>query len=100
MKKKIIICIVITFVLMWTAFFTTDSIRCKNDKEPIFAIEVATYNDGGSKMYIGLFYNYYSLKQLTVNEVDGNYESDYLIDKVITPWFFLIDHAKDKAFGK
>ena len=31
-------------------------------------------------------------------EVDGNYESEYLVDKVITPWFFSIDYAKRKTF--
>ena len=97
MKKKIIITCIIAFVCLWVSFFVTDSIRCINDKEPIFCIEVARYNDGGSIKYVGLFYNYYSLKQLTVNEVDGNYESDYLIDKVITPWFFGIEYAKRKT---
>ena len=98
MKKKIIIIFVIVFLCLWTTFFVTDSIRCKNDKEPIFCVEVARYNDGGSIKYVGLFYNYYAIKQLTVNEVDCNYESDYLIDKAITPWFFSIDYAKRKTF--
>ena len=98
MKKKIIIIFVIVFVCLWTTFFVTDSIRCKNDKEPIFCVEVARYDDGGSIKYVGLFYNYYSIKQLIVDEVDGNYESDCLIDKAITPWFFSIDYAKRKTF--
>ena len=98
MKKKIIIICVIVFVCLWTTFFVTDSIRCKNDKEPIFCVEVARYDDGGSIKYVGLFYNYYSIKQLTVDEVDGNYESEYLVDKVITPWFFNIGYAKKIAF--
>ena len=94
MKKKIIITFIICLVCFWISFFVTDNIRCENDKEPVFCVEVARYDDGGSIKYIGLFYNYYSIKQLTVKEVDGNYESDYLIDKVITPWFFSIDYAK------
>ena len=98
MKKKTIIICLIVFVCLWTTFFVTDSIRCKNDKEPIFCVEVARYDDGGSIKYVGLFYNYYSIKQLIVDEVDGNYESDYLIDKAITPWFFSIDYAKRKTF--
>ena len=98
MKKKIIIVCIITFVCLWTIFFITDSIRCKNDKEPIFCVEVARYDDGGSIKYVGLFYNYYSIKQLITVEVNGNYESDYLIDKAITPWFFSIDYAKRKTF--
>ena len=91
MKKKIIISIVITFVLLWTAFFTADSIRCKNDLEPIFSIEVAMYEDGGSIYYAGLFYNYYRVRK----NVEGQ---DMITDYVITPWFFGLDYAKDKAF--
>lgn len=98
MKKKIIIICLIVFVALWTTFFVTDSIRCKNDKEPIFCVEVASYDDGGSIKYVGLFYNYYSIKQLTLNEVEGNYEPEYLVDKAITPWFFNIDYAKRKVF--
>ncbi len=97
MKKKIII-VIIAFVCLWTSFFVTDSIRCKNDEEPIFCVEVAMYDDGGSVKYIGLFYNFYSLKVLTVEEIDGYYASEYLVDKVITPWFFSISYAKKRAF--
>ncbi|MBE6130228.1 MAG: hypothetical protein E7183_00700 [Erysipelotrichaceae bacterium] len=91
MKKKIIICIVITFVLMWTVFFTTDSIRCKNNLDPIFSIEVAMYEDGGSIYYVGLFYNYYRVRENVENK-------DVITDYVITPWFFGLDYAKEKAF--
>ena len=100
MKKKIIISILITFVLVWTVFFTTDSIRCKNDQKPIFCIEAAGYDDGGSVMYVGLFYNYYCLKTMNPKKTIDNNEPEYLVDKVITPWFFLIDSAKNKAFGE
>ena len=100
MKKKIIIICLIVFVCLWTTFFVTDSIRCKNNKEPIFCVEVARYNDGGSIKYVGLFYNYYSIKQLTVNEVDGNYESEYLVDKVITPWFLALIMRREKLLIK
>ena len=98
MKKKIIVICLIVFVCLWTTFFVTDSIRCENDKEPIFCVEVARYDDGGSIKYVGLFYNYYSIKQLIVDEVDGNYEAEYLVDEVITPWFFNIGYAKKIAF--
>ncbi len=99
MKNKKIIVVIFSFVCLWASFFITDSIRCKNDKEPIFCVEVASYDDGGSIKYVGLFYNYYSLKQLNVNEVEGNYEPEYLVDKVITPWFFSINYAKKRVFG-
>ena len=98
MKKKIIIICLIVFVCLWTTFFVTDSIRCKNDKEPIFCVEVARYNDGGSIKHVGLFYNYYSLKVLNPEKTEDNDAPEYLTDKVITPWFFSIGYAKKIAF--
>ena len=79
MKKKIIISIVATFVLLWTVFFITDSIRCKKNLDPIFSIEVAMYEDGGSIYYVGLFYNYYRVRENVENK-------DVITDYVITPW--------------
>ena len=91
MKKKIILCIVISFVFMWTVFFTTDSIRCKNDKVPIFSLPVAHYKDGGSVHYIGLFYNYYRVSQF--NDETKEISFDY----VMTPWFCDLDYAQNKV---
>lgn len=96
MKKKIVITCIIAFVCIWVLFFVTDSIRCKNDKEPIFCVEVARYNDGGSIKYVGLFYNYYALKELNPDKTEENDEPEYLFDKAITPWFFSVDYAKRK----
>lgn len=97
-RKKIILSIVILFLVLWGIFFVTDNIRCKNDKEPIFCIQTGVYDDGGSKKYIGLFYNYYSLKVLNPEKTEENNEPEYLVDKVIIPWFFDIKYAKNKAF--
>lgn len=99
-RKKIILSIVILFLVLWSIFFVTDNIRCKNEQEPIFCIEGETYEDGGSKKYVGLFYNYYSLKVLNPEKTEDNDEPEYLVDKVITPWFFSIEYAKKKAFRK
>lgn len=97
-KRKTILIIVFLVLTIWSIFFITDSNRCKKDKDPIFCIEGAMYDDGGSKRYIGLFYNYYSLKTLNPKKTIDNDEPEYLVDKVITPWFFGIDYAKEKAF--
>ena len=57
----IIIISIISLAILFSIFFVTDSIRCKNDKDPIFCIHYGTYKDGGSKHFIGLGYNYYKI---------------------------------------
>lgn len=99
MSKKKISIIIILFMILCGSFFITDSIRCKNDKTPIFCIEVSRYDDGGSIKHVGLFYNYYSLKVLNPEKTEDNDAPEYLTDKVITPWFFSIKYAKKKAFN-
>ncbi len=101
-KKRIILIIALSIGMIWLSFFITDNIRCKNDKEPIFCIEVAAYKDGGSKKYIGLFYTYYRVRAFNpeISEHESCSENCYLTDYVITPWFFGIDYAKQKAFRK
>lgn len=91
-KRRIILSIIISICVIWTAFFITDLVRCKNDKEPIFCVEIAQYKDGGSTKHLGLFYNYYRVKKID--------EDTALTDYVITPWFFGLDYAKAKAFDK
>lgn len=100
-KYKIIIILVIILFLIWGSFFVTDSIRCKNDKNPIFCISVAMYDDGGSVCYAGLFYNYYRVRKFN-SKIDLDetcFENCYLTDYIITPWFFSLSYAKEKAFG-
>lgn len=98
-RKKIFLVIFLSIIIIFTTVFTTDLIRCRNDQTPIFCIETQTYNDGGSKQYVGLFYNYYSLKIINPEKTKNNDEPEYLTDKVITPWFFNIEYAEKKAFN-
>ena len=92
-------------VLFFIISITTDSIRAKNNKQPIFAIKAKLYEDGGSKLYIGLFYNVYAIHEDQVkpewyNE-DGTLKEEYKdkqynIYKKITPWFVSIDNVKEE----
>ena len=103
MKKrhKIIITIIICFLTLWTTMFITDYIRCKNDKNPCFSVRVASFEDGGSQQYIGLFYNYYKVVQHKYVYLDGEEPTiTKEVDYVMTPWFFNIDYAKNKVFGE
>lgn len=100
MKKhlKIIITIIICFLTLWLCMFVTDSIKCKNDQKPCFSIKVAAYKDGGSQKYLGLFYNYYKVVNIEINiETEAVIKE---VDYVITPWFFDIGYAKEKAIGE
>ena len=61
-KLKKILFIIGAFIILWSTFFITDIVMVNKNKKPIFAIKVADYDDGGSKKYIGLFYNVYHVK--------------------------------------
>lgn len=100
-KHKMVMILIGCLILMWGSFFVTDYIRCKNDQTPIFCVDLALYDDGGSVYYVGLFYNYYRVRTFNP-EIDMNESCSkdcYLTDYVITPWFFDLDYAKAKAFG-
>lgn len=98
-KRKIVLIIIIIFSL-WLTCFITDSIRCRYNHEPVFCIEVKKYEDGGSTYYMGLFYNYYRVREVNPNvDLNGTCSNDcYLTDYVITPWFCDLEYAKSKAF--
>jgi len=55
-KTKIILFIISSLVVLSIIFAFTDYFRAKNGKPPIFAIQVATYKDGGSRNYWGIGY--------------------------------------------
>ena len=102
-KNKKIKRIKIIFMLVVALFlimFCTDSINQKKSNKPIFAIETKMYEDGGSIKYVGLFYNYYKIVKISpdINLNESREENCYIVDYVITPWFFDIDYARKKAF--
>lgn len=109
MKKiKIIIIIFILILVIFTGFFTTDLVRTKNDKKPVFAVKTAAYDDGGSIRYTGLFYNVYYIHTFSddyssewLNEdgtiKEGYEDRMYFIDYEITPWFTSLSKAVEKS---
>ena len=43
-------------MLVWLVFFITDFSLARMNKSPLFALSVASYDDGGSAEYYGLGY--------------------------------------------
>jgi hypothetical protein len=89
--KKISLAIIIILII-WGTLFLTDSSRTKNDNRPIFAIHVASYEDGGSEKFVGLFYSVYHIKVLNDNNdsiVDYGYH--------ITTWFSSLRDVKNRV---
>jgi len=56
MKKKTILIVITSIVLISIIFASIDYFRTRADKLPIFAIRTNQYRDGGSADYIGLGY--------------------------------------------
>ena len=109
-KSKKIICILLAIIILWGIFFTTDLIRTNKNMKPIFAINISSYDDGGSKKYVGLFYNVYSLHYYNPNmnedwiNDDGTIKDEYkdkefIVFKKLVPWFVSIDKVKDDYDG-
>ncbi len=80
------------FMMAFVIFISTDKIRINNEKKPIFVIKVASYDDGGSIKYMGLFYKVYDVVSLTGNEEQPLIEYGYYM----TTWNTSLDELKDK----
>lgn len=63
MKKrcKTMIIIIAIILFLFGTFITTDTILANNNQKPVFAICIDSYEDGGSKKYLGLFHLVYDL---------------------------------------
>ncbi|PKK97314.1 MAG: hypothetical protein CVV58_01900 [Tenericutes bacterium HGW-Tenericutes-3] len=79
MKKSLIFIGIL--IIAWSVLFITDYSRTQNDKDPIFCIETARYDDGGSIRYTGLFYNVYHVKKI---EPGGTVDYGYHL----SIWFY------------
>ncbi len=81
MKKKTI-SILTVIIILWACIFTTDYVRVKKSKPPVFSKLTDIYEDGGSKEYLGLGY-----KIIKFNELEDGRKHT-----VITSWFLDINH--------
>lgn len=67
MKKglKITLIILGILILLSLIFFAIDYMRVQNQERPLFCINVATYTDGGTKVYYGLGYKVIAFNKLS-----------------------------------
>ena len=92
MKKgiKILLVILGVIIILGLIFFAVDYNRVQNHEKPIFCINYATANDGGTKEYLGLGY-----KVIAFNRLDGYNEIK------IGPWTMKYEDFEDeyKEYG-
>lgn len=89
-KKKIMI--VISIILsIWLVMLSSDIILAEKNQAPLFYARIISYDDGGSKKYVGLLYQVYHVKSFDSNQpievIDYGY---YLV-----PWFYSLDYVKE-----
>jgi hypothetical protein len=104
-RSKILIIIFAILLVVFGSFITTDILRAKNNEKPIFAIHIDSYEDGGSKKYVGLFYNVYAIHSIQINKEwlneDGTLKDEYKGQEFVeytkvTSWFTSISDVKKK----
>ncbi|MGI6782109.1 MAG: hypothetical protein ACOX56_04735 [Acholeplasmataceae bacterium] len=97
MRKRLKVAVTIfgLSLVIWLSFFITDKIRISNNEPPIFVIKVASYDDGGSEKFMGLFYSVYHVKNMElVNEEAHTVDYGFHMKS----WFSSIDKVKDNLF--
>lgn len=81
-REKTVVILLGVFVLMALTFFVIDYIRVKKEEKPLFCINLATYTDGGTKVYYGLGYkiiDFHKMLELNENSKKMNYYSEIKI---------------------
>ena len=87
MKKglKILFITIGVIILLGIVFFAVDYTRVQKQEKPIFCINYATANDGGTKEYIGIGYKVIDFHK--IQEVDENGNNSYYDEIKIGTWF-------------
>lgn len=96
--------VLLILILIGIIFFTVDYIRVKKQKYPIFCLDfggVFSYQDGGTKVYIGLGYKVIDFHKIIYNESGWN-KNDFYYDKIhICSWFksydMLVKEIKERS---
>ena len=78
-RKAVIILFVSVFLVFIISFsmYSIDSLRIKKNTNPIFTFYTVDLNDGGSKIYYGLFYQIIKWKPIDEQE---KIEKHYIIN--------------------
>ncbi|MCG8688216.1 MAG: hypothetical protein MI892_25295 [Desulfobacterales bacterium] len=75
--KKPAVTVSLLLLIALFSFFLVDSARVRNHKDPLFAIQVARFKDGGSRLRIGFLYYVINWKRLSSRETDGLVEDGF-----------------------
>lgn len=51
-------------MVLFGIFFTIDKARAERNDPPLFSVRIAQAKDGGSQVYLGLFYKIYHIKSI------------------------------------
>ncbi len=77
-------------MLVWVMMLSADNIRAEQGKIPIFCVEAASFDDGGSTQYIGLLYQIYHIKVIDTGIEPMTVDYGYYV----VPWFITLDYLK------
>lgn len=96
-KKILIYVLFLILYIMFSVFIFTDSIKASKNLSPKYAIQAINYEDGGSAIYIGLFYNVYRIRVFKDEfDDDGNPIVTMETYYEVGPWFKNIEKLKEK----
>ena len=87
-KKRLII--ISIFLFLWLIMLATDIILAEKNQAPVFYAREVSYDDGGSKKYVGLFYQVYHIKSIDLEQEDQVIDYGYHL----VPWFYSLDYVK------
>jgi hypothetical protein len=87
-KRRIFISI---FLFFWLIMLSTDILLIEREQPPVFYARVVSYDDGGSKKYIGLFYQVYHIKTFDLEQPNELIDYGYHL----VPWFYSLEYVKD-----
>lgn len=85
-KKKIILTIVLSLILIWTVCFCTDWYCMKRNNKPVFIVYNTYCWDGGTTIYYGIGYKWIKYHVLP-SSARGNTDFQYCEGIALKPWF-------------
>lgn len=83
-SNKILIIVVIVVLLI--SFANIDDSRIQKDKYPLFAMNLVTLKDGGTKYFLGVGYGVLVWKQIAKGSKNGVIVDGYKVGKEYVPF--------------